>query len=207
MWADARFAVRRFLVDLGPNLGSWRLSIVLMVLAALYYLFLAIWARSSPPAVVRNIASLAPFWLLYALLLVNTTVCFWRRLPLLARELAQRRTVQLGSFLFHGAFLLIASGFLLTALMRQEAKVWVTVGEEYRASPDQFLSQSAPRLLAAGVPALGFRLDRIDPRFWGNELLSLSQQKALIEAAGLRVDAQSVPPPGLVSVTVARRPL
>ena len=44
-------------------------------------------------------------------------------------------------------------------------------------------------------------------RFWGNELLSLSQQKALIEAAGLRVDAQSVPPPGLVSVTVARRPL
>ncbi len=43
-------------------------------------------------------------------------------------------------------------------------------------------------------------------RFWGNELLSLSQQKALIETAGLRVDAQSVPPPGLVSVTVARRP-
>lgn len=43
-------------------------------------------------------------------------------------------------------------------------------------------------------------------RFWGNELLSLPQQKALIEAAGLRVDAQSVPPPGLVSVSVARRP-
>lgn len=43
-------------------------------------------------------------------------------------------------------------------------------------------------------------------RFWGNELLSLPQQKALIEAAGLRVDAQSVPPPGLVSVTIARRP-
>ncbi len=42
-------------------------------------------------------------------------------------------------------------------------------------------------------------------RFWGNELLSLSQQKELIEAAGLRVDAQSVPPPGLVSVTIARR--
>jgi SAM-dependent methyltransferase len=44
-------------------------------------------------------------------------------------------------------------------------------------------------------------------RFWGNELLSLPQQRALIEAAGLRVDAQSVPPPGLVSVTIARRPL
>lgn len=42
-------------------------------------------------------------------------------------------------------------------------------------------------------------------RFWGNELLSLAQQKALIEAAGLRVDAQLVPPPGLVSVTIARR--
>ncbi|HCZ49743.1 MAG TPA: hypothetical protein DCZ11_12180 [Gammaproteobacteria bacterium] len=42
-------------------------------------------------------------------------------------------------------------------------------------------------------------------RFWGNELLSMSQQKALIEAAGLRVDAQMVPPPGLVGVTIARR--
>ncbi|GAB4358003.1 MAG: hypothetical protein Kow0073_16260 [Immundisolibacter sp.] len=42
-------------------------------------------------------------------------------------------------------------------------------------------------------------------RFWGNELLSLAQQKALIEAAGLRVDVQQVPPPGLVGVTIARR--
>jgi len=54
--------------------------------------------------------------------------------------------------------------------------------------------------------APSFAMTQFIERFWGNELLSLSQQKALIEAAGLRVDAQSVPPPGLVSVTVARRP-
>ena len=86
MWARLFFPVRRFLLDIGGHLGSWRLSIVLMVAAALYYTFLAVWATSSPPHVVQNIASLAPFWVVYGLLLINTGVCLWRRLPRLRRE-------------------------------------------------------------------------------------------------------------------------
>jgi hypothetical protein len=89
MWTRILFAVRAFTTELGPRLGSWRLSVVLMVLAALYYGFLAVWATSSPPHVVANIASLAPFWLLYALLLVNTGVCLWRRLGTLRKQIGR----------------------------------------------------------------------------------------------------------------------
>ena len=81
------FGLRELTLDLGPRLGSWRLSIVLMIVAALYNAFLAIWAGSSPPHVVRNIAGLLPFWLIYGLLLVNTAVCLWRRLPTLRRQI------------------------------------------------------------------------------------------------------------------------
>lgn len=218
MWTRLLFAVRSFTTDLGPRLGSWRLSIVLMVLAALYYAFLAVWATSSPPHVVGNIASLAPFWLLYALLLANTGVCFWRRLAVLRKQIGKaplmagrppewslatigdlgeeqarrqlrllgyrnvwsrdgavgglrRRWSALGSFLFHGAFFLVALGFLLTLAARQEARVWVAEGERYEARPDQFLSVSPPKYLAAGVPTIGFQLDEIRPEFWRDQLL------------------------------------
>ena len=155
MWNRAFFAIRSILADLGPRLGSWRLSIVLMVLAALYYGFLAIWAGSSPPHVVQNIAGLIPFWWVYGLLLVNTAVCLWRRLPQLRRELASGHWAALGTFLFHGAFFLVALGFLLTIAGRQEAKVWVAVGEEFTGEPSQVLSRTAPKPMASGVTVSG----------------------------------------------------
>jgi hypothetical protein len=187
MWVDRLvFATRTFLADLGPRLGSWRLSVVLMVLAALYYSFLAIWAGSSPPRVVQNIAGLVPFWLLYALLLVNTAVCLWRRLPQLRRDLRQGQWTALGTFLFHGAFLLVALGFLLTLAGRQEARVWVAVGEEFTGAPEQYLSQSAPRPLAAGRAVSGFTVDEIRPEFWRNQLLFTTLEADLTLASGRR---------------------
>jgi cytochrome c biogenesis protein ResB len=233
MWVRPLFAVRSFLAEPGPRLGSWRLSIVLMVLAALYYGFLAIWATSSPPHVVQNIAGLLPFWLVYALLLVNTGVCLWRRIPTLKRQLSPRLTLTdrepdwelpvaedldpaaavallrrlgyrpaegqeespggirrrwsgLGTFLFHGAFFLIAVGFLATIAMRQEATVWVAVGEEYTGEPGQLLSQSPPKPLAAGVPMTAFRVDDIRPEFWRDQLLFTTLEADLELATGGR---------------------
>ena len=75
----------------------------------------------------------------------------------------RRRWTALGTYLFHGAFFLVALGFLLTLAMRQEATVWVAVGEEYTGDPGQLLSQSPPKPLAAGVPLTGFRVDDIRP--------------------------------------------
>ena len=193
------FAVRRFRQDVWFWFGSWKLSIVLMVLAALYYLLLAIWAGSSPPHVVRNIASLAPFWALYVLLLVNTGTCLWRRLAILKHELAsgsnyrdrppdwtmpagqesaeialkragyrvrpdgvgavtigsRGRWAALGTYLFHGAFFLIATGFLLTLGGRSEVTYQVAEGEIFRDGP----------------PGLEFVVRRITPEFWQDQLL------------------------------------
>lgn len=205
----------------GRWLGSWRLSIALMVTAALYQGFLAIWATSSPPHVVANIAGLLPFWLVYALLLANTAVCLWRRLPALRTQLAdrpvlvvkapdwelptgasfgldrarrlarsarfrivldegermvgiRRRWAPLGTFLFHGAFFLVAAGFLLSMATRQESTVWVAVGERFEGQPEQYLSVAPPRALAFGAPTpagLEFEVTAIRPAFWRDQLL------------------------------------
>ncbi len=175
------YALRRLAPDAGRRLGSWRLSIVLMVLAGFYHGLLAIWATSSPPHVVQNIASLVIFWLVYGLLLINTVACLWRRVP----QLRLRRASVVGNYLFHGAFLLLASGFLLTLLARHEASVWVAVGEEFSARPEQFLSQTPPRLLALGVPRVAFKTLRITPEFWGDELL-FTELEAELELPGGR---------------------
>lgn len=42
--------------------------------------------------------------------------------------------------------------------------------------------------------------------FWGNPFVPLGEQRALLERAGFAIHSQGVPPPGLISVTVARRP-
>lgn len=197
--------------------GSWRLSVGVMVLAAFYHGLLAIWALSAPPQVVGNIAALAPFWLLYLLLLANTGLCLWRRLPTLARQMAagptleehppdwrrwtgglavgevagrlrragwrvaapaggrlfgvRRRWAALGTYLFHGAFFLLALGFLGTLALRQEARVWVAEGEELVGAPEQILARTPPRLLSFGPPQARFRVLEITPELWRDQLL------------------------------------
>jgi hypothetical protein len=222
--------IRSSLLEVGPLLGSWKLSTVLMVTAGLYYGFLAIWSTSSPAHVVQNIARLLPFWIVYGLLLVNTGVCLWRRLPALKRQSAptptrgeeppewevsfpaadaeaatktlrrhgfrtvfplergvagvKRRWAALGTYLFHGAFFLIALGFLLTILTRYEARVWTAVGEEFVGEAPQFLSQSPPRVLSLGAPALSFRVEEIRPQFWRDQLLFTKLEADLLLAGG-----------------------
>jgi hypothetical protein len=195
------FHLRRLSLDAGRWLGSWRLSIVLMVLAALYHGFLAAWAASSPPHVVANIASLLPFWLLYGLLLANTAVCLLGpRLGRLRRQLSAapggtdgtgprtwaRRWAPLGTYLFHGAFFLLAVGFLLTLGGRQEARLWAAEGETFTGEPGQVLSQSPPRLLAAGVPPVRFHLEKVTPELWRDQLLFTTLEAELTLASGRR---------------------
>jgi len=215
------YRLRAAAVEPGRWLGSWRLSIALMVAAALYEGFLAIWATSSPPHVVANIARLLPFWTVYALILVNTGVCLWRRLPALRNQVAKRpvlvvkvpewqvptgaacdrerarrlmrsrrfrlvldaadrlvgvrrRWAALGTFLFHGAFFLVAAGFLLSIATRQASTAWVAVGETFTGRADQFLSRAAPRALAFGAPTppgLRFDVTALRPTFWRDQLL------------------------------------
>jgi hypothetical protein len=165
------FAVRRVRLEPGRLFGSWKLSIVLMVLAGLYYLLLAIWAGSSPPHVIGRIATLLPFWLLYLLLLVNTGVCLYRRLPVLKQDLATgRRRASLGTYLFHGSFFLVATGFLLTLSGRTETRFQVAEGEIYRSDP----------------PGLQFVVRRLTPEFWQDQMLFTRLEADLGWADGSR---------------------
>jgi len=162
------FPLRRLGLDTGRWLGSWRLSVVLMVLAAFFHLFLAAWAFTSPSHVVRNIAGLAPFWLVYGLLLINTAVCFTRRWRGLSRR---GRRAALGSYLFHGAFFLLAAGFLLSLATRQEVSLWAATGETFSGEPGQVLSRTPPRWWNFRRPLPTFRVDRVTPELWRDQLL------------------------------------
>lgn len=187
-----------------------------MICAALYYGFLAIFATRSPSAIVGNIGGTAPFWLLYALLLLNTAVCLWRRTRSVLREvgaqpmadrdrpcwrhalgddaspedvagrlraLGYRRTARhgetllavrrrfgaLGTLAFHLAFFPVSAGFLLTFAFRSEATATIAVGESFTGAGEQLrggtsASDAAPR----------FRLERLEPAFWRDQLLFTS---------------------------------
>lgn len=163
MWARLLYRLRRRTPDWGRLLQSWKLSVVLMVLAAFYYVLVAIWSVSSPPHVVGRIASLLPFWIVWVGLLVNTASCLWARRARIRPEAP--------SFLFHGAFFLAAAGFLGTLLARQEAKVRVAVDEDYTAAQGQVMERSEPKPLGTGVPELRFRVEGVEPEFWGDMLL------------------------------------
>jgi hypothetical protein len=77
---------------LASLLSSWRLSVVLTVSGAVYYVFLSIWGARAPAHVVQTISGMVPFLLLYLLLLVNTLLCFSGRIRRLL-DLAGRRPV------------------------------------------------------------------------------------------------------------------
>lgn len=169
--------LRRGLADPVGWLGSWKLSIVLMVAAALYQALLAIWAISSPAPVVRGIASLLPFWIVWIGVLANTGFCLWRRIPLLTRHDAAdddaiaRRRATIGTFLFHGAFFLVAAGFLLGLAGREERLLRLAVGEEFTGDESQVAAVTTSRLFRPAPWAGRFAVLGIHPEFWGNELL------------------------------------
>ncbi len=77
----------------------------------------------------------------------------------------------LGTYLFHGAFFLVAVGFLLTMATRYKGRVLVAVGETFTGKTAPFLSQSASGLFALGRPNTSFKVERIDTAFWRNSLL------------------------------------
>ncbi len=59
--------------------SSYKLSVHLLLVGALYYAFLFVWGLTSPQAVVQNIARTLPFILLYILFFINLTLCMINR--------------------------------------------------------------------------------------------------------------------------------
>jgi hypothetical protein len=242
MLAEILFRVRRSLPDLGRFIGSWRLSVGLMVIAAMYQAVLTIFAALSGPEVGHRISQLLPFWTVWVLLLINTGVCLWRRFPALKRELSpglaleqapaaastteleatdaesahgllrglgfrsiverdgglwatRNRWAPLGTYLFHGAFFVLALAVMASMLGHREARVWVAVGEQFTGAPEQFLRLSEARVIGSAPPSASFLVNSIVPEFWQDRLLFT------------RLEAELVLPGQKPAVTRINRPL
>ena len=179
--------LRAATVDPWQLLGSWRLSVALMVSAAVWYVLLAFFSAFSPPHVIQSIAVLGMFWALWALIFLSTAVCLWRRAGALRRDLVElRRWSSLGSYVFHLALFLVAAGFLATIESRQETKIRIAEGEDYGGGEEQTIESAAPRPLALRAPDIRFRLERIDAKLWGDQLLFTDLAASLVLPDGGR---------------------
>lgn len=89
MWTRLLFWLRGLPPRASQLLASWKTSVVLLVLAALYDALLALWARSAPAQAVRELAGLLPLRAAYLLLLLSTAWCLWKRLPGLRRDVGR----------------------------------------------------------------------------------------------------------------------
>lgn len=165
----ALFRIRAELSEPRSLLGSWKLSVALMVGVSVFYLLLTIYSWTVPPTVVSNISGLWVFWIAWALLLLNTFVCLWNRW----------RGTRANSILFHSSFFIVATGILLTLGSRHETKIWVAQGEKFTGDAGQFTSPQG----RTQPPA--FTLLSITPEFWRDELL-FTKLEAVLEMNGAK---------------------
>ncbi len=96
----------------------------------------------------------------------------------------RQRWAALGTYLFHGAFFLLAVGFSLTLLGRQETRIRVAEGESYAALEEQIVSRTAPGLLPSTTSHPHFELEAIQPVFWRDELLFTDLRADLVREGG-----------------------
>ncbi len=161
--------IRAALTEPRALLGSWKVSVVLMIAACVFYLLLLIYSWTVPSHVVANIAGLTAFWTCWTLLLLNTFVCLWNRI----------RGVPWHSLLFHSSFFVVLCGVLLSLGSRQESKLWVAAGETFTGADDQFLARGGP-----AIPD-GFTALSITPEFWRDQLL-FTKLEAVLDFDGQR---------------------
>jgi hypothetical protein len=163
------FRIRAALTEPRALLGSWKLSVILMIAACTFYLLLLIYSWTVPSHVVANIAGLGVFWACWALLLLNTFVCLWNRI----------RATSWHSLLFHASFFVVMVGILLSLGSRQESKLWVAAGETFNGADEQFLGRGGPAAPDA------FTVLSITPEFWRDQLL-FTKLEAVLDLGGER---------------------
>lgn len=169
MWDRALYQLRAALTEPRALLGSWKLSVALMVGASVFYLMLAVYSWTVPSHVVAGIASLSLYWICWTLLLVNTFVCIWNRW----------RSTSRASVLFHGSFFVIATGLLLSFGSREESRLRVAAGERFDGREEQFIAR------AGTLSPDPFTAISITPAFWRDQLL-FTRLEAVLDFDGAK---------------------
>jgi hypothetical protein len=165
----ALYRLRAALTEPRALLGSWKLSVALMVGTAVCYLMLAAYSWAVPSHVVASIASLSLYSVCWALLLVNTFVCIWNRW----------RATSRASVLFHASFFVIGTGLLLSFGSREESRLRVAAGERFENLEEQFIAR------AGTLGPSPFTAVSITPGFWRDQLL-FTRLEAVLDFDGAK---------------------
>lgn len=71
-------------------LSSYKLSVYLLLVGIIYYIFLFAWGLTSPSAVVMNISKSAPFVILYSIFFINLVLCILNRWNFMLKRTAKK---------------------------------------------------------------------------------------------------------------------
>ena len=75
-----------------------------------------------------------------------------------------------GNFIFHAAFLVVASGIVLSAIYRFEGEAVVLEGDSFFSEEAEYISHSAGGSFDDLAPDLSFKVSDINPEFWEGRL-------------------------------------
>lgn len=116
----------------------------------------------------------------------------------------RHRWSAVGTYLFHGAFFVLAAGFITTLAFREEFRVVVAVGEEFVGAPEQVLSREGSALVTMGPPQTRFTHERLLPEFWEDQLLFTRLESTLTLEGGAQVETAINRPVWLGGATFVR---
>lgn len=102
----------------------------------------------------------------------------------------KHRWAGLGTYLFHGSFFVVAAGFITTLAFREEYRIIAAVGEDFVGAPEQVVSREGSPVVTRGPPQLTFNHERLEPAFWGDQLLFTQLSSTLRFPDGSRAQTQ-----------------
>lgn len=154
-------------------LGSKKLSISLLIIAAFYFSYLSLlwFLNTKPPAFFMV---WFPVLVLFVIFLANVII-----------SLFTRHYAYAGNIIFHAAFVVIAIGIVLSLLYRFEGQAVLTEGSVFWGEKSDYAAYDAAKGMPIIrvfkkrnkednfdrlAPKVSFKLDKIIPEYWGERL-------------------------------------
>lgn len=139
-------------------LGSKRLSIILLKVAVIYFSYLTIlWIMNMvPPA---PFMFWGPFFVWMVIFLANLLI-----------SLLTRKYIYKGNIIFHAALFLIAAGAITSYFFRFSGEAILTEGNTFFGEEKEYQRYFSRTGFQKTAPALSFKLYKITPEYWKDEL-------------------------------------
>ncbi len=131
-------------------------SVILLVFAGVYFFALTVvWS-------LLHVSKPTP-WFLWAPFALWAVFLFYA----LVISLKTQKYYKLGNLIFHGAFIIIATGVLLSYFFRFSGSAIVEEGESFFGEEGEYLISPKGSEFERLAPNVSFRLDTVLPEYWG----------------------------------------